>query len=155
MRPLPTPSCQGLHSSLSAMWDIVISWLEYSLLEMRFSYSLTRVIISWLIVSIWKPIVHPSFPLSISLMSFLLVGCSLPFSISLAPSFHLQHHCCCLCITFSQFPNTLCIPLILLVISFSISLSCLLFLSQLSHSLSPPSFSPLCLRDSHIRNERN
>lgn len=41
--------------SLSAMWDNVISWLEYSLHEMRFSYSLTRVIISWPIVSIWRP----------------------------------------------------------------------------------------------------
>lgn len=67
-------------SPVSAMWDNVISWLEYSLREMRFSYSLTRVIISWPIVSIWRPLVHPTLRLSISIIFRL----SLPLSVSIS-----------------------------------------------------------------------
>ncbi len=157
MRSLPTPSCRGAPlSPVSAMWDNVISWLEYSLRGMRFSYSLTRVIISWQIVSIWRTLVHPTLHLTVSHISCLFVHFFSPTLYFHFPcSFPLRQHSFCLCITASHFPSTLCIPFLLLVISFLISLSCFLSLTQLPHSLSPPSFSPLCPRESHISNERN
>lgn len=139
MRPLPPPSCQRLHSSSSAMWDNVISWLEYSLCEMRFSYSVTRVIISWPIVSMQRLLVHPSLPLAISLLvvhpSFSPPPC---ISISLVP----RHHSCCLSVTVSQFPHTFCIPffapcnfLLNLIIWLSFSLAHSFHPVRLAHSV--------------------
>lgn len=140
-------------SPVSAMWDNVISWLEYSLREMRFSYSLTRVIISWPIVSIWRPLVHPTLRLSISIIFRL----SLPLSVSISlpsssASFPLPLY---YSLSISQYlvhtPLAPCNFLLNLIILLSFFFS----LSQLPHSLSPPSFSPLCPRESHISNERN
>lgn len=81
------PVARGSAPPVSTMWDNVISWLEYSLLEMRFSYSLTRVIISWPIVSMQRPLVLvPSH-------SLLLSSLASPLSISIPLCcFFLQHH---------------------------------------------------------------
>lgn len=53
---------------------------------MRFSYSLTRVIISWPIVSIWRLLVHPSLRPSPHHLSH--VSCLLLFHWSLTLDFH-------------------------------------------------------------------
>lgn len=72
----------------SVMGDNVISWLEYSLHEMRVSYSLTHVIIFWLIVSIERPtfILPPLLPFFKPLLIVISPPPSL-FPFPLFPSF--------------------------------------------------------------------
>lgn len=90
-------------SPVSGMGDNVISWLEYSLGKIRFSYSLTRIIISWPIVSIWRLLIHLTLPpLSISFISRLFIRLFLLPSVSPC-SLLLQHCPCCLCNTVSQY----------------------------------------------------
>lgn len=113
---------------------------------MRFSYSLPHVIISWLIISIKRTLVHPS---TFSAIHHAFAGSvnfsSIFISISPLPSFFsINSPASKWYLAISQ--HLVCIPLLLLVISFLNSLSCFLFLTLL--------FEPLCLahsvRESHI-----
>lgn len=138
----------------SVMGDNVISWLEYSLHEMSFSYSLTHVIIFWLIVSIERTHVHPSTFIAILHIfadSVIFPPQSL-FPFPLIPSFFSINSHASEWYSLNFPAPCVCIPLLLLVISFLNSLSG--FFS--SHTpFQAPLFSPLCPRESHISIERN